>query len=172
MVTLFVTKREDIMTKKTLNEYIAIYKEHLAKGDIQAAYTKLTKYVMQLKTEFEKEFSDKFTFGNVMQGYMDFTYFYFFNAELREQKLRYGIVLNHEKIQFELWLMGINAKAQNEYWAKLKDSKWNSHRTEMSRYSVLEVVLVANPDFDNLEILGLDIRKKVMEAVEEIGKVI
>lgn len=158
------------MDKKTFNNYAQLYKEELEKGEIQIAYKMLTQYVMQLKAEFEKELSDRFSFGNVSMGYMDFTYFPFFDATLREQKLRYGIVLNHKEMQFELWLMGQNIKIQTEYWNKLKNTKWNSHRSEKPRYSELEVILVTNPDFDNLDILGQNIRDRAMKLGEEINQ--
>ena len=38
----------------------------------------------------------------------------FINEFLRERKLRFGIVLNHEKMKFELWLMGQNAGIQKK----------------------------------------------------------
>ena len=64
---------------KSLNEYIAAYKGLLEQGDIQIAYENLCKYVMTLKAHFSKKFSDRYSFGNVSPGYMDFTYFPFFD---------------------------------------------------------------------------------------------
>ena len=153
---------------KNFSEYVAVYKEQLQKEDIQKAYEGLIKYVMVLKSHFSKELSDKFLFGNISPGYMDFTYFPFFNDFLREQKLRFGIVLNHKKVRFELWLMGQNIEIQRNYWNLLKTSQWNKEQIAMPKYSVLEVILVENPDFNELDILTSKIEQEAIILVHEI----
>ena len=153
---------------KTLNDYLAVYKEQLEKGDIQKAYFGLMKSMMSLKSSFSDYFSDTFSFGNISQGYMDFTYFPFFNEFLREKKLRFGIILNHEKMRFEIWLMGQNAEVQKNYWNILKITKWNRHLQSMPKYSVLEAVLVKNPDFNKLDLLTEEMRGKVSDLSNEI----
>ncbi len=153
---------------KHMNDYVAIYKEQLAKGDIQVVYERLLKYMMSLKAQFTKVFSDKYQTGNVSPGYMDFTYLPFFDDFLRTEKLRFGIVLNHEKIRFELWLMGQNAETQNKYWNLLKTTKWNKEQNVMPKYSVLEVVLVENPDFNELDMLAEQILKTADSISEEV----
>ncbi len=153
---------------KKLNEYVAIYKAQLEIGDIQIAYTRLVQYVMTIKTHFEKVFSSKYSCGNVSPGYMDFTYFPFFDDFLRNEKLRFGIVLNHKQMRFELWLMGQNAEIQKRYWALLKSSKWNTNQSTMPKYTVLEVVLVENPDFDNLDRLTSEITKSAVLFAEKV----
>lgn len=153
---------------KNFNSYVAIYKEQLEKGDIQKAYTGLVKYVYNLKTHFSKTMINDFSFGNILQGYMDYTYFYFSNEFLRERKLRFGIVLNHEKMRFELWLMGQNAEVQSNYWNLLKQTKWNEKQSTKHKYSELEVVLVKNPDFSDLDALTAKIEKEVANYLKEI----
>lgn len=145
---------------ESLNKYVAKYKAELAKGDIQKAYEGLLKYVLKLKAYFEKRTGDRFSVGNSAPGYMDFTYFPFFDTFLREHKLRFGIVLNHKELQFELWLMGQNADVQTCYWDILKSTKWNKHRPTRPQYSVLEVVLADNPDFGNTE----ELNQKIVDA--------
>ena len=153
---------------KTLNEYVSVYKSQLNIGDIQIAYERLLKYVMTLKSDFEKENQNKFSCGNVSHGYMDFTYFPFFDSFLRSKKLRFGIVLNHKNMRFELWLMGQNSEVQHQYWDLLKSTKWNINQPFMPKYSVLETVLVENPDFDNLNELTTEIMKKANSLTDEI----
>lgn len=153
---------------KNFSDYIAVYKEQLQKEDIQKAYEGLVKYVMALKAHFSKKLSDEFFFGNISPGYMDFTYFPFFNDFLREQKLRFGIVLNHKKVRFELWLMGQNLEIQKNYWNLLKTSKWNKEQIAMPKYTVLEVILVENPDFSELDILTSKIEQEAIILVHEI----
>lgn len=136
---------------KTLNEYVSIYKTLLDNSDIQIAYEQLLKYLMTVKAYFEKTLSNKYSCGNISPGYMDFSYFPFFDTFLRNKKLRFGIVLNHKQMRFELWLMGRNAEVQKEYWDLLKDTEWNKDQSTMPQYSVLEIVLVEKPDFNNLD---------------------
>lgn len=59
---------------------------------------------------------------------MDYTYFAFYDEYLRSQQLRFGIVLNHHQMQFELWLMVQNAERQIFYWEKLKELEWNREK--------------------------------------------
>lgn len=162
---------------KKLNYYVSIYKMQLQNGDIQIAYEQLVKYVMTLKAHCEKVFSNKYSCGNVSPGYMDFTYFPFFDEFLRSEKLRFGIVLNHEKIRFELWLMGQNAQVQKEYWELLKSSVWNKNQPVMPKYSILEAILVEAPDFNNLHELTVELAKKaeflseeIVDYIKDVGK--
>lgn len=150
--------------KKDIQKSIEIYKEQLDNGYIQVAYLALTKYVAELKSNFPK----KYCTGNISFGYLDYTYFSFFNTFLRDQKLRFRVVLNHRKMQIELWLMGQNANIQKKYWEILKKSKWNSDRNKMPRYSVLEVVLENQIDFNNKKRMTENIITQPLSLSQEI----
>jgi len=153
---------------KGINSLISTYQEQIRKGDIQETYAFLLKYVMRLKAHCEKTFSEGYSFGNVSPGYMDFTYFPFFNEYLRKEKLRFGIVLNHSEMRFEFWLMGQNSETQKKYWNLMKESFWNQERIDMPKYAVLEVVLVDKPNFDDLDTLTTKITEEAVCASEEI----
>jgi len=64
------------LTSKDINYLVSVYKKQLEKGDIQVAYTELVKYIQKLKTQLSKELGGEYSFGNIFQGYMDYTYFY------------------------------------------------------------------------------------------------
>ncbi len=151
--------------EKNIKDCISTYKEQLAIGDIRVAYKFLIKLLLTIKSTFEKKYPEKYSYGNIGRGYLDITYFSFFDSYLRENKLRFGIVLNHEKVQFELWLMGQNADIQKKYWSLLENNKWNENQTTMPKYSVLEVVLAKNPDFDNLD----DLTQSIIESANVIA---
>lgn len=153
-----------MMMKKDIQKSIEIYKEQLDNGYIQVAYLALTKYVAELKSNFPKEYRT----GNISFGYLDYTYFSFFNTFLRDQKLRFRVVLNYRKMQIELWLMGQNANIQKKYWEILKKSKWNSDRNKMPRYSVLEVVLENQIDFNNKKRMTENIISQALSLSQEI----
>ncbi len=153
---------------KDFNKCVALYREQLEKGEIQKAYEGLVKFLMNLKADMSKTYEDKYSFGNISPGYLDYTYFPFFDNFLRERKLRFGIVLNHQKTRFELWLMGQNSDVQQKYWDILKSTKWNEHQLSMPKYSVLEVILVDNPDFNDLKSLTLALESETIRHSEEI----
>jgi len=153
---------------KDLNHYISIYKEQLDKGDILIAYNQLVKFVMKLRVDFIKNLSEYYSFSSILHGYMDYTYFYYSNDFLKNKKLKLGVVLNHLEMRFEIWLLGNTAAVQKEYWEALKESKWNKGRIEMPKYSILEVVVESEPNFNELPVLAKKVERKVMEVSSEI----
>lgn len=159
---------------KDLNHYIDIYKEQLTKGDIQKAYVGLVKYVTKLGSTLAKNLSESYSFGSLFQGYMDYTYFYYSNDFLKKRKLKMGLVLNHNKMQFEVWLLGQTIPIQEEYWQYFKNTKWNKNRTTRPQYSILETILIENPNFNDLEKLSREIEDKLVlvsaEIIEDIKK--
>ena len=151
-----------------IQKSLELYKQQLQQEDIQFAYHTLMKYLSELKILFSKHYQT----GNISPGYLDYSYFPFYNAYLREHKLRFGIVLNHKDMQFELWLMGQNADIQKYYWNKLKDSKWNEGKECMPKYSILEVVLEHNINFKNKETMTNTILKHAISLSTEIQQYI
>lgn len=155
------------MTKK-LSSYINAYQQQLTQGDIEVAYVALQKYIRSLKTNLAKALSSEYQFGNISPGNLDYTYFPFFTPRMRTDKLRFGLVLNHQAMQFELWLLGQNEQVHLQYWNLLKATLWNAERTSMPRYSVLEVTVSAQPNFDDLETLTTEIINHTISNSEEI----
>jgi len=153
---------------KTLNNYVAAYKTQLELGDIQIAYNELVKFVMNIRTDLMKSLAPQYSFANILHGYMDFTYFYYSNSFLKNKKLKLGFVLNHLEMRFEIWLLGNTIPIQKEYWNLLKSAKWNKNRTEMPKYSVLEAIILSNPDFDDLDLLSKDIQETLTLVTDEI----
>lgn len=147
-----------------IQKSITIYKEQLSYGYIRTAYVTLTKYVAELKSKFATQYKT----GNISFGYLDYTYFPFSNSYLKNQKLRFGVVLNHEKMRFELWLMGQNADVQKKYWEILKHSVWNGNREEMPKYSILEVVLENQIDFSDKDHMTQNIFGRSVSLSSEI----
>lgn len=153
---------------ENLNKYVAIYKEQLEKGDILIVYNELVKFVMKLRTEFIKTLSDQYSFAGILHGYLDFTYFYYSNDYLKSKKLKFGLVLNHVEMRFEIWLLGNTIPIQKKYWELLKNTEWNKEKLEMPKYSILEITLVENPNFNNLDKLTEQIEIKMIKASDEI----
>lgn len=161
------------MSNKMMNSRIAAYKKAFASGEIQKTYQSLVSIVQGLRTDFSKAYKGTYTIANVLHGYIDFTYFYLQNDFLKERKLKFAIVFNHQKAHFEIWLLGQTKDVQIAYWEKLKNSKWVSGE-EMPVYSIFEVILLPNPDFDHVHQLSKSIQsafglisKDIISALQE-----
>ena len=153
------------------NEYINEYKKQLEKGVIQEAYKGLMEYIMNLRTYFEKKYTDYHLSGNIYYGYMDMTYFSFFPESLKRRKLKAGIVFIHEKFRFEVWLFGYNKKVQTKYWKLFKESGWNKYPivpTTKGVDSIMEYILIDNPDFSDLDTLTEQIEKGALKFIKDI----
>lgn len=157
------------MTKQ-LQKNIQQYREAVYKNSpVTEAYFALIHFVRKLRADLMKTAID-YSVGNVSEGYMDFTYFPFANEHLQEKQLRFGIVLNHHDMRFELWLMARNAEGKTMYWDRLKSTSWNADKTVEPQYSVLESIICGEPDFSDLDVLSTEIIDKAMIEAREIIK--
>ena len=156
---------------ETLHEHMREYKLQLEKGEIQKAYRGLMDYILGLKTHFKNKYPDYVVSGSLYYGYMDMTYFPLFPASLKRRKLKIAVVFLHEAFRFEAWLAGINKNVQAEYWKLIKDSNWNKYRlpsTTKGADSIIEHVLVDNPDFSDLNALTKEIEKGTLRFIGDI----
>ena len=159
---------------KTLNDYIQAYKTQLEIGDIQKAFNGIIKYMLGLRTYLGNKYSSDFYIGRFSQCYMEMTFFTFTPLSLKEQKLKIGIGFNHEKMQFGAWLGGQNREIQKKYWEIFKGSDWNKYNIPLKvndGFSIIETVLLDNPDFSDLELLTEQIENKLMLFVNDIKDV-
>lgn len=89
--------------KTSINHRISQYQESINQHDMPSTY----KYLIDTMNEIQRNFKlDSFTAKSVLNGYLDYTYFYFDDDFLRSQGLKLGLILNHQAMTFELWLMG------------------------------------------------------------------
>ncbi len=162
-------------TEKSLNEYKKDYKRQIEIGNIPKAYKGLMGFMKNLRTYFINNFPVDYVIGSIYSGDMTITYFPFTPKTLKEQKLKIAIVFNHQKVRFEIWLAGQNKQIQKKYWEIFKGSDWNKYHipsTIDDGFSIVDNVLIENPNFDNLEILTEQIETKAMEAIKGIKKVL
>jgi hypothetical protein len=153
------------MSGKSLNARISVYKKVFANGEIQKTYQNLVAIVQNVRTEFSRKYKEEFSVANVLHGYIDFTYFYLQNEYLKKNKLKLAIVLNHQQVHFELWLLGQTKDVQIRYWEKLKDVDWVNDGS-MPEYSIFEITLLANPDFDDTKKLS----ESIFNAFESLSR--
>jgi len=156
---------------ESFQEYINEYKKQLNKGAVQKAYRGLMEYIMGLKTHFMKKYPDYAVSGSIYYGCMDMTYFSIFPKSIQERKLKIAIVFLHEAFRFEVWLSGVNRQVQKKYWALIKESGWKKYPIVPPAKgvdSILEHILVDNPDFGDLEALTQIIELKTLKFIQEV----
>jgi hypothetical protein len=145
-----------------------IHTKNSSKRAIFNKHVGLVKYATKLNTTLSKNLSENYSFGSLFQGYMDYTYFYYSNDFLKKRKLKMGLILNHSKMQFEVWLLGQTIPIQEKYWQYFKTTKWNKNRTTKPQYSILEAVLIENPNFNDLDMLSQQIEDNLVLMTNEI----
>ena len=147
------------------------YKKQLQKGTIQKAYQGLMDYIMGMRSYFENKYPNYLVSGSIYFGYMDMTYFSLFPESLKLRKLKVGIVFVHCTFRFEVWLFGYNKNVQAKYWKMIKESGWNRYRvpfTTTGADSILEHVLVEDPDFSDLDALTSQIERGTLKFIEDV----
>jgi len=156
---------------KSFNEYINEYRKQLEKGDIKEAYKGLMEYIMDLRVYFKKKYPDYFVSGSIYYGYMDMTYFSFIPESLKRRKLRIAIVFIHDTCRFEVWLAGYNKDIQFKYWKLFKKNDWNNYHvpsTTKGVDSIMEYILVVNPDFSDLDNLTKQIERGTLKFIMHV----
>ncbi len=147
------------------------YRKQLEKGDIKEAYKGLMEYMMELRSFFKNKYPDYCVSGSIYYGYMDMTYFSFFPESIKLRKLKVAIVFLHDTFRFEVWLAGYNKQVQTKYWKLFKESDWNKYRipsTIEGIDSIIESILVENPDFRDLDALTKQIERGTLIFIEDI----
>jgi hypothetical protein len=153
------------------HEYMNEYKKQLEQGAIQKAYKGLMQYILDLRTYFKTKYPDYFVSGSIYYGYMDMTYFSFFPESIKQRNLKIAIVFVHEAFRFEVWLAGFNKSVQTKYWKLFKESNWNQYHlvsTTKGVDSIIEYVLVDNPDFSDLAALTKQIESQTLKFIQDI----
>lgn len=156
---------------QSLPDSLSHYREQLQKGEIQQAYKGLMEYILSLKTHFKNHHPEYAVPSNIYFGYMDMTYFPIIPEALKERGLKIAIVFLHREFRFEVWLAGVNKDVQADYWKRIRDSGWNKFRLVPSLKgadSILEHILVENPDFNDLDRLTNIIERETLLFVNEV----
>ena len=151
------------------------YKTQLGKGSIQQAYKGLMEYMLRLRAHIQKQLPDCEFPGSVYFGYMDMTYFSVIPPSLKERKLKIALVFLHEAFRFEVWLSGYNRQVQAKYWKMMRDSGWDQYRLvadPLKADSILEHVLIDNPDFGDLEALTSQIEEGTLRFITNVETVL
>ncbi len=156
---------------ESLAEDLLEYKKQMKTGTIKKAYKGLMEYILGLRTHLKNKYPEYCGSGNMYQGYRDMTYFSFFPKSIEVKDLKIAIVFLHEPFRFEVWLAGRNKQIQTKYWKIFSENKWNLYKivaTTKGADSIIEYVLVDNPDFSDLNALTNKIENKTMKFINDI----
>ena len=156
---------------ESFHDDIIEYRKQMEKGVINKAYKGLMEYILNLRTYFRNKYPDYFVSGSIYFGYMDMTYFSFYPKSFGNKKLKIAIVFIHESMRFEAWLAGYNKQVQSKYWKLIKESDWNKYHlvsTTKGADSILEHILVDNPDFRDLDKLTKQIERETMKFIKAV----
>jgi hypothetical protein len=156
---------------KSLQENMIEYKKQLEKGIIQKAYQGLMEYMMSLKNHFANKYPDLSVPGSIYYGYMDMTYFSILPKSLKDRDLKIAIVFLYDTFRFEIWLSGKNKQVLAKYWKIIKENDWDKYKIVAPVKgvdSIVEHILVDNPDFSDLEVLTKQIEKGTLKFIHNI----
>lgn len=156
---------------ESLQESMIEYRNQLEMGSIQKAYKGLMDFFGNLKSHFNKKHPEFSAAGSLYFGYMDMTYFALFPEILKQRGLKIAIVFLHEQFRFEVWLAGVNKQVQTKYWNLFKEDGWEKYPTVSSLKgadSIVESILVEDPDFNDLEALTRQIENGTLKFIQEI----
>lgn len=157
----------------SLQENMIEYRKQLEKGAIQAAYRGLMQYMLSLKNHFTSQHTDFSVPGSLYYGYMDLTYFSVVPGSLKDRELKIAIVFVHEPFRFEAWLSGRNQQVLAKYWQIFTASGWDKYPiAPQGKWadSILEHILVKNPDFSDLDALTRQIDQGTMQFIQDIER--
>lgn len=138
-------------------------------------YAKTLGFMKAFRMYMIRSYPVGYVIGSLYSNDTTITYFSFTPIALKEQKLKIAIVYNHPENRFEVWLAGQNKAIQKKYWTLFKESDWNTYNIPVSveeGFSIVDSVLVEDPDFNDATALIERIELGVMAFIHEMNKVL
>lgn len=99
-------------------ELLQTYQTLLQTTDLQKAYQEFVRWFRFLRAELEKQMPECTFQGSIAENAMEYAYFQFADPELKAAGLKLVTVFRHREFRLEVWLSGVNRKAQCR-WAKV-----------------------------------------------------
>ena len=168
-------KTDNIKLEKTSCVDFSDNKEQNKRCEKHLDYHQLISYMKELRTFFDKEYDTYFKLGSIYQGNLDFSYFSLTTEELKKQRLKFVIILNHKMMVFSICLSGQNKSIRKKYWQMFRESDWNKYHLAESiedSLSIIDQTIVEEPDFSNKRNLTELIEKKSLKFIDEIKDIL
>ncbi len=158
-----------------MNDLMLFYKDQLAKGTMQKAYSSLMNFVQDLRNDLAKKYDDEYIIGSISRGYLDFTYFPIVPKKLKSLKVKFVIYLVHKDLSFGISLSGQNKQVRKQYREIFRGSDFDQYQIPDNiddGFIVLNEILAENPDFGDLFLLTKQIEHKAWTFIEEITEIL
>lgn len=170
-----IEKTNKVKLDKTHEVNLSSLEEKSTLHKKQFSYHALIKYMKELRAFFDKEYDAEFKLGNIYQGSPDFSYFSLTTDQLKKQKLKFVIILNHQLMHFSICLSGQNKSIRKKYWEMFNNSDWDQyHLVEVidNSLSIIEHIMVENPDFNNRVHLTEQIETAALKFMDELREIL
>jgi hypothetical protein len=122
-----------------------------------------------------KQYPVGFKAGQIYKGRnKEVAFFTFTPLSLQKQKSKIAIVFSYQKNRFEIWLAGQNRQIQKKFWNLFKGSDWNKYHIPAKLtdgFSIVDHVLIANPNLNESERLKLHIESEAMNFINDMTDV-
>ena len=99
------------------------------------------------------------------------TYFSILPKSLKARDLKIAIVFVYDTFRFEIWLSGKNKQVLAKYWKIIKANNWDKYKIVEPVEgvdSIVEHVLIDNPDFSDVEVLTKQIDKEALKFIRDV----
>lgn len=170
-----IERTNNIKIDKSQKVNLSIFEEKNKPIENQLSYHDLINYMKALRTFFNTAYDTDFKLGNIYQGNPDFSYFSLTTPVLKKQKLKFVIILNHKMLNFSICLSGQNKSIRKKYWEMFKNSDWNKYHLAASindSLSIIDHIIVENPDFGNRSILTEQIETESLKFINELSAIL
>jgi len=170
-----IVKTNNIELGKVKNVNFAKVKKCKQSNENQIDYHQLINYMKELKTIFHNEYDTYFKLGNIYKGSPNFSYFSLTPEALKNQKLKFVIVLDHKKLCFSICLSGQNKSVRKKYWTLFKGSDWNKYQLIESiddSLSIVDHIIIENSNFENKLTLTELIKNESLEFINDFTDIL
>ncbi|MEM6344708.1 MAG: AraC family transcriptional regulator [Bacteroidota bacterium] len=141
----------------------------------QLGYHDLIDFMKDLRAFFAKEYDTTFKLGSIYKGSPDYSCLSLTTEELKKQKLKFVLILDHHKLSFSICLSGQNKSVRKKYWQMFQGSDWHKYplvETIDERLYIMDNVLVEDPNFNDRTKLIDQIECEALKFINELRGVL
>lgn len=160
---------------KCLNKNMQMYQNLLKETELQVTYRKLIGFINKLQAYFKDKYPEYEVSKGLYQGYLDLSFFTFTTDQLKSKQLKIAVVFLHKEMRFEAWLSGRNRSIMSTYHNNLKGYDLGEYllsNDEKGMASIIEGILISNPNFDDLKGLTVEIEHNTFRFVNDIQDIL
>ncbi len=112
--------------------------------------------------------------SNIVENNMDYSYFQFTNQNLKSKNIKMVIAFVHKKIDFEIWLSGVNRKTQNYYYENIKDDllKYTLTSNPNKTDYILKTKIINECNYDNIDQTLIEIKQNIDDFIDNIKNIL